>query len=69
MALSPSHMLSVQDMEDFAQDYLGLSGIDADMYYEAYYRLKNTEDEEYDDEEYQRSQNEVTQTRWEYWVL
>lgn len=65
MALSPSHLLSAQDMEDFAQDYLGLSGIDADMYYEAYYKL-NSNDEHYDDEEYERSQDEMTQTRWEY---
>ena len=65
MALSPAHLLSAQDMEDFAQDYLGLSGIDADMYYESYYQL-NDNGEQYDDEEYERSQDEMTQTRWEY---
>ena len=65
MALSPSHLLSAQDMEDFAQDYLGLSGIDADMYYESYYQLDNN-GEQYEDEEYERSQDEMTQTRWEY---
>ena len=64
MALSPSHFLSSSDMEDFAQEYLGLQGTDADMYYESYYRL-NTDDE-YDDEEYERTQDETTQTRWEY---
>ena len=64
MALSPSHLLSTRDMEDFAQDFLGLSGIDADLYYETYYRL-NTDDQ-YDDEEYERSQDETTQNRWEY---
>ena len=64
MALSPSHLLSARDMEDFAQDFLGLSGIDADMYYESYYHL-NTEDL-YEDEEYERSQDETTQNRWEY---
>ena len=62
MALSPAHLLSAQDMEDFAQDYLGLSGIDADMYYESYYQLNDG----YEDEDYQRSQDEMTQTRWEY---
>jgi len=65
MALSPAHLLSTQDMEDFAQDYLGLSGIDADMYYESYYQLNDSNDG-YDDEDYQRNQDEMTQTRWEY---
>ena len=64
MALSPSHFLSAQDMEDFAQDYLGLSGIDADMYYESYYHLN--QDDQYDDDDYQRNQDEVSQTKWEY---
>jgi hypothetical protein len=64
MALSPSHFLSAQDMEDFAQDYLGLSGIDADMYYESYYQLN--QDDQYDDDDYQRNQDEVSQTKWEY---
>ena len=64
MALSPSHLLSTRDMEDFAQDFLGLSGIDADLYYETYYRLNP--DDQYDDEEYERSQDETTQNRWEY---
>ena len=65
MALSPSHFLTTQDMEDFAQDYLGLSGIDADMYYEAYYKL-NDDVEEYEDEEYAR-QDELSQTHYQYW--
>ena len=64
MALSPSHFLTSQDMEDFAQDYLGLSGIDSDLYYESYYKL-NDEDG-YDDEEYSRS-DELTQTHYQYW--
>lgn len=64
MAISPSHFLSSRDMEDFAQDFLGLQGTDSDMYYESYYNL-NTDDT-YEDEEYERSQDEVTQTRWEY---
>ncbi len=64
MAISPSNLLSSRDMEDFAQDFLGLQGTDSDMYYESYYNL-NTDDA-YDDEEYERSQDEVTQTRWEY---
>ena len=64
MALSPSHLLSARDMEDFAQDYLGLSGIDTDLYYESYYQLNA--DDQYDDEEYERSQDETTQTHWEY---
>ena len=64
MALSPANLLSAQDMENFAQDFLGLQGTDADMYYEAYYQI-NTDDE-YEDEDYNRSQNEVTQTQWEY---
>ncbi len=64
MAISPSNLLSSRDMEDFAQDFLGLQGTDSDMYYESYYNL-NTDDA-YDDEEYERSQDEVTQTRWQY---
>ena len=66
MALSPSHFLSSQDMEDFAQDYLGLSGIDSDLYYESYYRLNDNNDDEYDDEEYSRSQDELSQTHYQY---
>lgn len=63
MALSPSHILSSQDMEDFAQDFLGLSGIDADMYYESYYQLN--QDDQYDDDDYRRH-DETSQTKWEY---
>ncbi len=65
MALSPSHFLSANDMENFASEYLGLSGIDTDMYYESYYQLN--ENDEYDDEEYERTKDEVSQTNWEYW--
>ena len=64
MALSPSHFLTSQDMEDFAKDFLGLDGTDSDMYYESYYQL-NDEDG-YDDEEYQREQDELSQTRYQY---
>ena len=60
--LSRSSLLSTQDMEDFAQDYLGLTGVDADMYYESYYKL-NTDDEY--DEDYGR-EDEVNQTKWQY---
>ena len=60
--LSRSALLSTQDMEDFAQDYLGLTGVDADMYYESYYQL-NTDDEY--DEDYVR-EDEVNQTKWQY---
>ena len=64
MALSPAHLLSARDMEDFAQDYLGLSGSDYDMYYESYFDL-NTDDQ-YEDEEYERSQDELSQTNYQY---
>ena len=60
--LSRSALLSTQDMEDFAQDYLGLTGVDADMYYESYYQL-NTDDEY--DEDCVR-EDEVNQTKWQY---
>ena len=66
MALSPSHLLTSQDMEDFAQDYLGLSGIDSDLYYESYYKLNDNNDDQYDDEEYARS-DELSQTHYQYW--
>ena len=64
MALSPSNFLTSQDMEDFAQDYLGLSGVDSDMYYESYYNLKN---DGYDDDDEYRVQDELHQTKYEYW--
>ena len=64
MALSPDQFLSNTDMEKFASEFLGLSGVDADMYYEAYYQM-NTDDE-YDDEEYERSHDELSQTHWQY---
>ena len=66
MALSPSHLLTSQDMEDFAQDYLGLSGIDSDLYYESYYQLNQEDPDGYDDEEYDRSQDETSQSHWQY---
>ena len=66
MALSPSNLLTSQDMEDFAQDYLGLSGIDADLYYESYYKLNGTEEDGYEDEEYSRSQDELSQSHYQY---
>jgi len=65
MALSPSHLLTSQDMEDFAQDYLGLSGIDSDLYYESYYQLNQEDPDGYDDEEYARS-DELSQTHYQY---
>ena len=65
MALSPSNLLTSQDMEDFAQDYLGLSGIDTDLYYESYYKLNESEDG-YDDEDYVRQQDELSQTHYQY---
>ena len=65
MALSPSNFLSAQDMEDFAQDYLGLAGIDSDLYYESYYQLNDNDGEQYDDEEYSR-QDELSQTQYQY---
>ena len=34
------------DLEEFAE-YLGLNGIDTDLYYESYYQMNN--DDEYDD--------------------
>ena len=66
MALSPSHFLTSQDMEDFAQEYLGLEGTDADLYYESYYKLNDNDGDGYDDEEYSRSQDELTQTHYQY---
>ena len=36
-----------EDLELFA-DYLGLDGIDADLFYESYYQLKNEDIEEDD---------------------
>ena len=65
MALSPKQFLSNTDMEDFAKDFLGLEGIDSDLYYEAYYQL-NADDEYDDDVEYR--QDEISQTKWEYWL-
>ncbi len=34
-----------EDIEDFAE-YLGLKGIDADSFYESYYNIGNTEEED-----------------------
>ena len=59
MALSPSSLLSAADMEDFANEYLGLHGVDADLFYESYYDLDNNSlDEEY-------AKDELNQTNWE----
>ena len=61
MALSPSSIPSVSDMENFATEYLGLEGSDFDMYYESYYNLDSDSYEE------ELSKDELTQTEWEYW--
>ena len=67
-ALSPSYFPSSEDMENFASDYLGLAGIDADMFYESYYNLnKDDEMDQYEEVEYRN--DELNQTRWEYWKL
>ena len=58
MALSPSSIPSVADMENFAKDYLGLDGTDVDLFYESYYQIENEESE--------RSWDELNQTEWEY---
>jgi len=63
MALSPSSIPSVTDMEEFATEYLGLDGSDFDMYYESYYNLDN------DGYEKELSKDELNQTQWEYWIL
>ena len=60
MNLSPKSFLTTEDMEDFASEYLGLKGTDADMFYESYYALDN----QYDEDEYR---DELNQTKWEYW--
>ena len=48
MTLSPD-VFPVTDLEDFAS-YLGLDGMDADIFYESYYNLNI--DDEWDDDEY-----------------
>ena len=58
MALSPSSIPSVVDMENFAKDYLGLDGTDVDLFYESYYQIN--------DEESEQSWDELNQTEWEY---
>ena len=55
-----SDILTTEDLEDFARDYLGLTGVDADMYYESYYNLDNNG---YEEEEYR---DELNQTQWQY---
>ena len=48
MTLSPQDFLSNDDMENFAS-FLGLEGIDSDMFYESYFNL-NVDDEYVEDE-------------------
>ena len=48
--MTPS-LTSVQDLEGFAE-YLGLDGIDADLFYETYYDLDNEEYESVLDHDY-----------------
>ena len=61
-ALSPSYFPSVEDMEEFASDYLGLNGTDTDMYYESCNNLNDND--QYFEEEYRS--DELNQTHWEY---
>lgn len=58
MALSPSSIPSVSDMEDFAKDFLGLNGTDVDLFYESYYNIENDDSE--------RVLDELSQSDWEY---
>lgn len=60
MALSPSSIPSVSDMEDFAKDFLGLNGTDVDLFYESYYNIENDDSE--------RVLDELSQSDWEYWL-
>ena len=62
MAMSPSNIPSVADMEEFATEYLGLDGSEFDLYYESYYNLDN------DGYEKELSKDELNQTQWEYWL-
>ena len=57
---------TTQDLESFAEEYLGLKGTDSYLYYEAYYNLNKDDVDLYEDEEYERGQDELTQTHWEY---
>ena len=50
MTISPKDLFTNRELEDFASDFLGLKGTDADMFYESYYNL-NTDDE-YEEDEY-----------------
>ena len=43
------------DLEEFAE-YLGLNGIDTDLYYESYYQMNS--DDEYDDYDLEWGQTE-----------
>ena len=63
-ALSPSYFPTNEDMEEFASEYLGLSGCDADMFYESYYKMNDNDsmDEYLEEDEYR---DEVTQN-WTY---
>ena len=36
------------DLESFAE-YLGIEGIDSDVFYEMYYQMDDTNDDDYDD--------------------
>ncbi len=46
---SPAHFTPMTDQKDFERfaSYLGFNGLDADMFYEAYYEL-DSDDEEYE---------------------
>ena len=56
MTTSPSDLFTNEQLEDFAS-YLGLSGADADMFYESYYNM-DVEDL-YQEEEYRDEMNSM----------
>ena len=60
MTLPYSSVLSNEDLDDFASEFLGLKGTDSDMFYESYYNLNL--DDEWDEEEYR---DEIKQN-WTY---
>lgn len=37
--LSPTEILSAQELDDFASEFLGLNSDDSDLYYESYYNM------------------------------
>ncbi len=58
MSLNPTDFLSPEELNQFAEDYLGLNACDSDLFYESYYEMDT--EQNYYEEQFAMEDSEVT---------